>query len=53
MGMTLGLYVAIGLAAGLLADHVLHTSPGFVLTGLALGVAGASLHVYALLRRYL
>lgn len=53
MGITLGLYVAIGLTAGLVGDHVFDTRPVFVLTGLALGVIGASLHVYVLLRRYM
>ncbi|MDN5915972.1 MAG: AtpZ/AtpI family protein [Pseudonocardia sp.] len=53
MGITLGLYVAFGLAVGLFADHLLDTSPAFVLTGIAVGVVGASLHVYKLLRRYL
>lgn len=53
MGITLGLYVALGLAAGLIADHVLDTSPAFVLTGIAVGVVGASLHVYKLMRRFL
>ncbi|MDQ4117564.1 MAG: AtpZ/AtpI family protein [Actinomycetota bacterium] len=53
MGMTLGLYVAIGLAAGLFADHVLDTAPLFVLVGIALGVVGAAAHVYRLLRRFM
>ncbi|TCK20717.1 AtpZ/AtpI family protein [Pseudonocardia endophytica] len=53
MGMTLGLYVAIGLAAGLFADHVLDTTPVFVLVGIALGIVGATVHVYRLLRRFM
>lgn len=53
MGLTLGLYVSVGLAAGLLADHVLDTTPLFVLVGIALGVVGATAHVYRLLRRYM
>lgn len=53
MGVTLGLYVAIGLAAGLFADHVLDTTPLFVLVGIALGIAGATAHVYRLLRRFM
>ena len=53
MGLTLGLYVAIGLAAGLFADHVLDTTPLFVLAGIALGIVGATVHVYQLLRRFM
>lgn len=53
MGIALGLYVAFGLAMGLFADHLLDTSPLFVLTGIAVGVGGASIHVYKLMRRYL
>lgn len=53
VGVTLGLYVAFGLLAGLFADHLLHSSPLFVLVGSALGVVGASLHVYKLLRRFM
>lgn len=53
MGITLGLYVALGTALGLLADHLLGTAPVFVLIGVGVGVGGAVLHVYALLRRYL
>ena len=53
MGLTLGLYVAIGLALGLVADHVLNTTPVFVLVGIALGVVGATAHVYRLLRRFM
>lgn len=53
MGITLGLYVAVGLAAGLFADHVFDTTPLFVLVGIALGVIGATAHVYRLLRRFM
>lgn len=53
LGITLGLYVALGLGAGLLADHLLGTTPVLVLVGLVLGVSGASVHVYKLLRRYM
>lgn len=53
MGLTLGLYVAVGLALGLVADHVLDTTPIFVLVGIALGVGGAAAHVYRLLRRFM
>ena len=53
MGFSLGLYVALGLLAGLFADHLLDTSPLFVLVGLVIGVVGASLHVYKLLRRFM
>jgi len=53
MGVTLGLYVALGLCLGLVADHVLDTTPLFVLVGIALGIVGAAAHVYRLLRRYM
>jgi F0F1-type ATP synthase assembly protein I len=53
MGIMLGLYVAVGLAAGLFADHVFDTTPLFVLVGIALGVIGATAHVYRLLRRFM
>lgn len=53
MGIVLGLYVALGLAAGLITDNVLDTTPVFVLVGIALGIVGATAHVYRLLRRFM
>jgi F0F1-type ATP synthase assembly protein I len=45
--------LAAGIALGWWVDGLLHTSPIFVLVGVALGVAGAISHTVVQLRRYL
>jgi len=47
-----GVLVA-GLALGWWVDGLLHTSPIFVLVGIALGIAGSIWHTVVELRRYL
>jgi F0F1-type ATP synthase assembly protein I len=41
LGLACGLTLAAGLLLGWLADDLLHTSPTFVLVGMALGIIGA------------
>jgi F0F1-type ATP synthase assembly protein I len=42
-----------GVALGWWVDGLLHTSPIFVLVGIALGIAGGIWHTVIALRRYL
>jgi F0F1-type ATP synthase assembly protein I len=53
MGLTAASVLAAGLLAGWLADHLLGTSPVFVLIGLLLGVVGAVSFIIIKFRTYL
>jgi F0F1-type ATP synthase assembly protein I len=45
--------VIVGLGVGWFVDDRLHTSPIFVLVGLALGIIAAAFYVYAEFSKYL
>jgi F0F1-type ATP synthase assembly protein I len=51
-GVAAGVLVA-GIALGWWVDGLLHTSPIFVLVGVALGIAGGISHTVVQFRRYL
>jgi F0F1-type ATP synthase assembly protein I len=51
-GVAAGVLVA-GVALGWWVDGLLHTTPIFVLVGVALGIAGGISHAVVQLRRYL
>jgi hypothetical protein len=53
MGLSAAACVGVCLALGLWLDHVLHTAPAFLLVGLALGLAAATLSVVKQIRTYL
>jgi F0F1-type ATP synthase assembly protein I len=53
MGLASAVCVGIGLGIGILVDSALHTSPAFLLVGLALGLAVAALSVVKQIRTYL
>ena len=53
MGLSAAVCVAVGLVLGLWVDSALHTSPAFLLVGLALGLAAAALSVIKQIRTYL
>lgn len=52
-GVTTAAYVVAGLLLGWLADTVLDTLPVFTLVGIALGIVGASLHIYGEFKKFL
>jgi F0F1-type ATP synthase assembly protein I len=53
MGLSAAVCVGLGLLVGILVDGALHTSPVFLLIGLALGLATAALSVVKQIRTYL
>jgi F0F1-type ATP synthase assembly protein I len=53
MGLAAAVCVGLGILAGVLVDGALHTSPLFLLLGLALGLAVAVLSVVKQIRTYL
>jgi F0F1-type ATP synthase assembly protein I len=53
MGLSAAVCVGLGLLVGVLVDDALHTSPVFLLIGLALGLAVAALSVVKQIRTYL
>ena len=53
MGLAAAVCVGIGVALGLWVDSLLHTGPAFLLVGLALGVAVATVSVVKQIRTYL
>jgi F0F1-type ATP synthase assembly protein I len=53
MGLSSAVCVGLGLLVGVLVDDALHTSPVFLLIGLALGLAVAALSVVKQIRTYL
>lgn len=52
VGSAMAVMVAGGMLLGWLADWRFHTLPIFVFVGLALGIAGASYHVYVKFRKF-
>ncbi len=52
MGLSAAVCVAVGLGLGLWVDSALHTSPAFLLVGLALGLAAATLSIVKQIRTY-
>jgi F0F1-type ATP synthase assembly protein I len=52
LGVALAAYLVAGLGLGWLADRSLDTLPIFTLVGLALGIVGACVHVYAQIKTY-
>jgi ATP synthase protein I len=53
IGAVLAGVLVAGVALGWWVDGLLHTSPIFVLVGIALGIAGGIWHTVIALRRYL
>jgi F0F1-type ATP synthase assembly protein I len=53
MGLAAAVCVGAGLGLGLWVDSALHTAPAFLLVGLALGLAVATLGVVRQIRTYL
>jgi F0F1-type ATP synthase assembly protein I len=53
MGLTAAVCAGIGLVLGLWVDSALHTSPIFLLVGLALGLVTAVAFVVSQIREYL
>jgi F0F1-type ATP synthase assembly protein I len=53
MGLAAAVCVGIGLGLGIWVDSALHTAPAFLLVGLALGLAVATLSVIKQIRTYL
>jgi F0F1-type ATP synthase assembly protein I len=53
MGLSAAVCVGIGLGLGIWVDSALHTAPAFLLVGLALGLAVATLSVVKQIRTYL
>lgn len=52
LGVALAAYLVIGLGLGWLADTLLDSPPIFTLIGLALGIVGACVHVYAQFKKF-
>ena len=53
LAIIVGVLAAVGVGAGLVLDAVLHTSPAFLLTGLAIGLVVAVAMAVSTIRRYL
>jgi F0F1-type ATP synthase assembly protein I len=53
LGISIGLCLAVTVGAGLLLDAVLHSSPAFLLIGLAIGVVVAVAMAVTTIRKYL
>jgi F0F1-type ATP synthase assembly protein I len=53
MGLAAAVCVGIGVVLGILVDDALHTAPAFLLVGLALGLATATMSVVKQIRTYL
>lgn len=53
LGLALAAYLVVGLGLGWLTDSLLDSTPIFMMVGLALGIVGASLHVYAQFKKFL
>ena len=53
MGLSAAICVGIGIGLGILVDDALGTAPAFLLVGLALGLALATLSVVKQIRTYL
>jgi ATP synthase protein I len=53
IGAVLAGVLVAGVALGWWVDGLLHTSPIFVLVGIALGIAGGIWHTVIALRKYL
>lgn len=51
-GVALAAILVVGLGLGWLIDTVLDSLPIFTLIGMALGVAGASVYVYAQFKKF-
>ena len=51
-GLALAALLVVGLGLGWLIDTVLDSLPIFTLVGLALGVAGACVYVYAQFKKF-
>jgi F0F1-type ATP synthase assembly protein I len=52
LGVALAALLVIGLGLGWLIDALLDSLPVFTLAGLALGVAGACVYVYAQFKKF-
>lgn len=52
LGVTLAAYLVAGLGLGWLIDSLVDTTPIFLMIGLALGIVGASVHLYALFKKF-
>lgn len=53
LGVSIAAFLMVGLGLGWLVDSLLGTLPAFVLTGLALGIAGAGAYVYVQFRKFM
>jgi F0F1-type ATP synthase assembly protein I len=53
LGISIGLCLAVTVGAGLLLDALLHTSPAFLLIGLAIGIVVAVAMAVVTIRKYL
>jgi F0F1-type ATP synthase assembly protein I len=53
LGVSIAAFLMVGLGLGWLVDSLLDTLPAFVLIGLALGIAGACVYVYAQFKKFL
>ncbi len=53
MGTTIAGCIAVGVLAGLYADHLFHSAPWGLLVGIVLGTVAAVASVLKLVRRYL
>jgi F0F1-type ATP synthase assembly protein I len=53
LGGFLAAAVIVPLVVGLLVDRALHTSPVFILVGLALGIGASGAGLYVRIRQYL
>ena len=52
-GLSIGLCLAVTVGVGLLLDAVLHSSPAFLLVGLAVGIVVAVAMAVVTIRKYL
>ena len=52
LGVTLAAYLVVGLGLGWLVDWMVGSRPVFILIGMALGIVGASIHMYSQFKKY-
>lgn len=52
LGVALAAYLVVGLGLGWLVDKMLDSLPVFTLIGLALGIVGACVQVYAQFKKF-